>query len=256
MNESQRFAADFRELLTGLLRPTETEVSPRPTTAWARVLDRTGLPERYKGESEEPVPGVVPRPAVHHVRIRTQDTFSIPGYGNFTAELEGYSQVVVSEPSGDEWGKALLYVNYTEHKMFGHHPAVGDIMVELNPDIVSGGNIFPSPGVDRDLRAMACRVNIAALFHLEKPGITLFNKTPIQIASDDLEKVPPLREGGVAHVFSLPLYRIDEPNGDLVGYIEAMDYQVLDYAPRELVNHYRVARSFKQFKELTAQASS
>jgi hypothetical protein len=220
--------------------------------AWARKLDTTGLPQLYEDDNREPAVGVVSPAAIHHVRIKTEDRFFIPGLGEIAMTLDGYSQVVVGQVRNSEWGQAILYVNYTEHKMFGHHPATGDVMVELNPNVLSGGNIFPAPeNRQSGQRNMACRVNIGALFHVEALSTTLFNKTPIQIASDTLRRIPPLGEGGVANVFSLPLYRVSDPDGELVGYIESLDYHVLGYAPRDLVVRYRSARSFKQFRELT-----
>ena len=223
---------------------------------WARAVDFTGLREIFKDEPSAKTyqRGVLPKAAIHHVTIKTTDTFSIPEMGEFEVPFEGYSRVVCSEPSTDDWNTAIIYVNYVEHIMFGHHPKLGGIKVQLNPDILSGGNIFPTPR--RDLSSsselvMACRVNIAAQFHVEGMNRNLFNKTPIQIASDDLRGVPPLGEGGDAHVFNLPLYSVDDPSGELVGYIDTMDYHVLDYASRELVTHFREASTYSQFKEWT-----
>lgn len=223
---------------------------------WARAVDLTGLPEVFKGEpnADKYRRGVLPKAAIHHVTIKTTDTFLIPGMGKFEVPFEGYSRVVCSEPSSDDWRTAIIYVNYAEHIMFGHHPKLGGMRVQLNPAILSGGNIFPTPETDLADTAelvMACRVNIAAEFHVEDMNLDIFNKTPIQIASNDLKGVPPLGEGGDAHVFSLPLYKVDEPNGELFGYIEAMDYHVIDYADRALVSHFQAARTYSDFKKRT-----
>jgi hypothetical protein len=249
MSDLTEFGQNLRDLLQGLVlgavdRPSASSSLTQQSVSWARRLDKSALPELYADNASEPPERAFPTSAVHHVMIKTLDTFSFPGGREVTVELNGYSQVVVVSPPAGEWGKDVIYVNYTEHKLFGSHPVAGTIAVTLNPAILSGGNIFPSPTNRESQRAdMACRVNLAALFQVEQVGATLFNKTPVQIASNNLHRVPPLHEGGTAHVFSLPLYRVSEPDGDLVGYIDSLDYQVLGYAPRALVASYRSAQT-------------
>jgi hypothetical protein len=244
MGDLERFGGATRQFLAGLLAEErdgrQALQAIGPELSWARRVDATRLPTIFK-EDGEPERRTIPPAAVHHVLIRTKDVLTVPGVGEVAATLEGFSQVVVSDGTTGEWGNDVLYVNYTEHRLFGHHPLAGEIMVELNPRVLSGGNIFAKTVAGKP--GMACRVNIAAVFHIEALGTPLFNKTPVQIASDTLDGVAPVREGGSAHVFSLPLYRVDDPDGELVGFIEAIEYQVLDYAPRDVVAGYRAASS-------------
>ena len=184
------------------------------------------------------------------MRLKTVDVFRIPGMGEFTVPFNGYFEVTRSEPSTPEWKTATVYVNFTDLKLFGEHPDLGGIMVDLNPDIISGGNTFPGRESAISLGDVACRINVAARFHIEKLGITIFNKTPIQLKNDNVQGIPTIGEGGQAYVGSLPVYRVDDPNGELFGYIEELEYTVLNYATRDEAMRHKQATSFSHFKEL------
>jgi len=218
---------------------------------WGKELDRTNLPELFAddGAPQKHVRGVHPPAGIDHMRLKTVDVFRIPGMGSFEVPFEGYFQVVRSEPSTDNWHTATVYVNFTDLKLFGTHEQLGDIMVDLNPEVVSAGNTFPaSEAADSKV---ACRINVAARFHVGQFGIALFNKTPIQLANDDVKGIPTIGEGGKANVFALPLYKQDDPNGDLFGYIEELNYMVLNYARREDVTRFREATSVSHLRELS-----
>lgn len=259
-NDFRQFGVNLRHLLSGLLEadtPPAAQRVPAHSTftqkaAWGRVVDRKNLKELYAGDGAPArhTRGVHPPAGIDHMRLQSVDVFRIPGMGTFEVPFEGYFQVVRSEPSTDNWHTATVYVNFTELKLFGSHEQLGDIMVDLNPDVVSAGNTFPaSEAADANV---ACRINVAARFHIDRLGTALFNKTPIQLANDDVKGIPTIGEGGKANVFSLPMYRYDDPNGELFGYLEELQYTVLNYAPREEVGLYRAATSFSHFRQLTA----
>lgn len=258
----RKFGANLRSLLTGFLEgelpgtPVKAQQVPAqaaPQVVWGRHVDRTMLRELYAGDGApaKHVRGVHPPAGVDHMRLKTVDVFRIPGMGNFTVPFDGYFQVVRSEPSTDNWHTATVYVNFTELKLFGRHEQLGDIMVDLNPNVVSAGNTFPASEADDAI--VKCRINVAARFHIDTLGTVLFNKTPIQLANDDVKGIPTIGESGKANLFSCPVYRQEDPNGELFGYIEELNYTVMNYAPREEVTLYRTANSFARFRELSAR---
>ncbi len=139
-----------------------------------------------------------------------------------------------------------MYVNFTDLKLFGEHPELGEIMVDLNPKVVSAGNTFPG----RDGINAQCRINVAARFHIKKLDLILFNTTPIQLANDEVKGIPTIGEGGKANVFSLPLYDWEKPNGKLFGYVEEVKYMVLNYADRQTTENYKKAKSIKELNHI------
>lgn len=215
--------------------------------AWGRVLETSHLNELFAddGAPRKHIRGVHPPAAIDHMRLKTIDTFRIPGMGEFKVPFEGYFKIARSEPDTEVWDKATVYVNFLDLKLFGEHDELGDIVVTLNQNVVSAGNTFPG----RD-GSVACRINVAAEFHIEKLGDVLFNKVPIQLKNDDVQGIPTIGEGGQAYVGSLPLYKTSDPNGELFGYVEELEYQVLNYSTREEVELYQRSLSVKEFKTL------
>lgn len=269
-SEFETFGRQLRELVDGFLgnsttgearkisptllaEPTERPMKPL-ANRWGRLVETRGLQELFAGElaPKKHVRGRHPPAGIDNMRLKTVDVFRIPEMGEFTVPFEGYFQVARSEPSTDDWATATVYVNFTDLKLFGTHPELGDVMVDLNPDVVSAGNTFPAREVAGQAGKVACRINVAARFHVEKLGQVLFNKTPIQLANDDVQGIPTIGEGGKANVNSLPVYKMSDPNGELFGYIEELEYTVLNYASRDDTMRFRTATSFRKFREMAA----
>lgn len=227
----------------------EQAVSESPIrSAWGRVLDPEGVVELYKddGAPTRHVRGVHPPAGIDHMRLQTHDVFRIPGMGEFEVDFAGYFKVQRSEPDTHVFNEATVYVNFLDLKLFGEHEKLGSITVDLNPDVVSAGNTFPA----RDGINEACRINVAARFHIERLGKTLFNKTPIQLKNESVKGIPTIGEGGEAYVNALPLYAADDPNGELFGYVEELHYQVLDYATHEETAAYKEARNLEELRQM------
>ena len=187
------------------------------------------------------------------MHLETVDIFTIPDMGEYTVPFKGLLQVVRSEPSTPDWATATVYVNFTDLKLFGTHDELGDIMVDLNPHVLSGGNT--RPGTRANLGNVMCAINVAARFHVDKLSMVLFNKTPIQLKNDNVQGIPTIGEGGLAYVNSLPLYDEKRPEGDLFGYVEEVKYMVRNYMTKPEADRYRSANSSAEFKRLANPGS-
>lgn len=215
-----------------------------PKIVWGKHVNPKGLPILYKGEGapKKHIRGVHPPAGVDNMMLKTTDVFRIPGMGEFTVDFKGYFQVTRSEPDNPEFSKATVYVNFTDLRLFGEHPVLGEIMVDLNPNVVSAGNTYPS----RNIGLAACKINVAARFHISKLNMVLFNRTPIQLTNENVKGIPTIGEGGKANVFALPLYNWKEKNGNLFGYVEELEYMVLNYADKPTAESYRKAKTIRQ----------
>jgi hypothetical protein len=246
------FVAEELEAEATLGRPMVTPALEPAREAWGRVVDPTGLPKLFRGDGapKKHVRGQHPPAGIDHMGLKSVDVFRIPGMGEFTVPFEGYFQVVRSEPDTTDWETATVYVNFTELHLFGHDPTLGDITVDLNPSIVSGGNTFPARDVaGQGIGKVACRINVAARFHVAELGLTLFNKTPIQLVNDDVKGIPTIGEGGQGNVNSLPMYRWTDPQGELFGYLEELEYKVQNYATASDVAIARSATSLADYQQ-------
>ncbi|WP_425099083.1 DUF6073 family protein [Tropicibacter sp. S64] len=228
----------------------DTDMKPLGKEAWGRVLSPVNKADLFKdsGAPARHVRGIHPPAGIDHMRLKTTDVFRIPGMGEFDVDFSGFFKVIRSDPSTEDWKTATVYVNFLELKLFGEHDQLGEISVDLNPNVVSAGNTFPGRR-----ETVACRINVAARFHVERLGKTFFNKTPIQLMNEDVQGIPTIGEGGQAHVASLPLYDWERPNGELFGYVEELNYQVLDYARELEVETMREATKMSEFKALSAE---
>jgi hypothetical protein len=222
-----------------------TEMRPFGKEAWGRALDPTDVPLLYKGRGAPAVHvrGVHPPAGIDHMRLRTTDVFRVPNFGTFTVDFIGYFKVLRSNPDAPEFNKATVYVNFLDLKLFGTHPQAGDITVDLNPNVLSAGNTYPS-----NLGTEACKIEVAARFNVTGINKLLFNKTPIQLKNPAVQGIPTIGEGGEAYVNALPLYEFNQPNGELFGYVEELNYQVLDYATVEEVEAFTAAKTLTELR--------
>jgi hypothetical protein len=224
-----------------------SEMRPMGKEAWGRVLASDDVPELYKddGAPKRHVLGVHPPAGIDHMRLKTVDVFRVPGMGDFKVDFLGYFKVLRSDADVPEFNKATVYVNFVDLRLFGTHDKLGDVMVDLNPNVVSAGNTFPGKA-----GAEACAINVAARFHVERINKVLFNKTPIQLKNPSVKGIPTIGEGGEAWVNSLPLYDYKSPNGELVGYVDELNYLVMDYATKEEVRVFKAANSLTELRRL------
>ena len=234
------------EAITALSHTSVAIVDGRQKMLWGNVVPTDGLPELFKGEGApaKHIRGVHPPAGIDHMTLETVDIFRIPGKDKvYKVPFKGFFKIARTQADTTTFDKATVYVNFLEMKLFGTHEELGDITVDLNPEVVSAGNTFPSVNIGSE----ACRINVAARFHIHNLGVTLYNKTPVQLTNDDVKGIPTIGEGGKANVSALPLYRWDAPLDKLFGYVEELEYQVKRYMTRAEVAKYRAANNYTEF---------
>lgn len=218
---------------------------------WGERVDPSGLPELFKGEGapERHVRYKVPEPAIDNMHLRAVDTFFLPGRGLFTVPLAGYFQVTRGEPSSYDWDEVDMVVNYTDLKLFGNDDDLGSVTVDLNPNVLSGGEIYHT-----EATVTKCRIAVGAQFHLHDVGVTVFNKEPILLKNPEMKGIPTVGEGGPAAVHDLPLYNVDDPDGRPLAYLTDLQYTVLNYMNRDEALRYRQSSSEREFRQLEGEA--
>src|SRR5690606_38030736 len=137
----------------------------RPRVAWGPRIDLTHVDDVFA--PQQVAPYTPPRTGIDNLGITSTDTFLIPGIGEFTVDFEGYVRVVRSEPTRETWEGAEVYTNLIEMCMRGEHPEVGPIIVTLNHDCLSAGQIRNLAGdEDPGTAAKACRMAVGAVFEM------------------------------------------------------------------------------------------
>jgi hypothetical protein len=119
----------------------------------------------------------------------------------------------------------------------GDSEALGAIRVTLNTDKVSPGQVFAAGAQNA---AAKCRIATAATFEMAQLGVTAFNKEPILLMNDAIESVPPVEDpNGEAYIYRLPLFNVDDPNGQPIAYLTSLRYTVGNYITREEARAFR-----------------
>ncbi|WP_142786389.1 DUF6073 family protein [Changchengzhania lutea] len=233
------------EKIKKLTSVTTTIVEGRQKTMWGNVVDKSLLKELFHGElaPKKHIRKQHPPAGIDHMTLETIDVFRIPEMGTFEVPFKGFFKIARSAPSKDKWENSVVYVNFLELKLFGTDKDLGDITVDLNPEVVSAGNTFPSANIG----LVACNINVAARFHIHKLNLVLYNKTPIQLTNRDVQGIPTIGESGKANIHALPLYDYNNPHGDFFGYVEELNYKVKRYMKREEVELYRKANNYTEF---------
>lgn len=216
---------------------------------WAQFVDPTDLEELFADENapKRHQAGRLPPAGIDNMNLKTVDTFLVPAKGRETykVDFKGYFQVTRGTPSSQNWKDHRMIFNYTAFKLFGSDSQLGPITVELNPDFVSGGETFN--GIDGVAK---CRAATAVLFHLHDLKMTVFNKEPIMLKNADMKGIPTIGEGADIDTYHLPLYSVDDPDGDPKAYLENIQYTVLNYMTRKETMAYREADSERSFNKL------
>lgn len=233
MPESYELGAQFREFLLGLIG--EREGGHRPESVWGPRVSLTGLKDIFAPHRVEPF--TVPPGGIDNLGLHSTDNFAIPGRGEFTVDFKGYFRVARDNPTATDWATSEVLVNIIELRLYGPHKDIGEIAVNLNPDIVSSGQIFTaaSPGQPK-----ACRIATAAVFDLRQLGVTVFNKEPILLMNENVRSIPPVDDpSGQARIFRLPLFNRADPNGKPVAYLTSLRYGADNYLTQTEVSSLR-----------------
>ncbi len=196
---------------------------------WGPRVDLSNLENLYAPQTVEPY--TPPRPGIDNLGISSTDTFLIPGKGEFTVDFTGYVRVARSEPTTPEWLDSEVYTNLIEMCMRGESSEVGPIVVTLNPDFLSAGQLrTPLAEMERDQPEKACRMAVGALFELPQLGLTLFNKEPIELTIDNVQAIPPAGNPGEGRIYQvLPLFDLANPDGKPAAYLTGLKFAMGTY---------------------------
>jgi uncharacterized protein DUF6073 len=184
-------------------------------------------------------PFTPPPTGIDNLGITSRDTFLIPSMGEMTVDFSGYVRVARSKPSCDEWNNAEVYTNLIEMRMVGQSDKVGEIIVTLNPEYLSTGQLrTPYEDLNKNQPEKACRMAVGAIFRVPSLGKSFFNKAPIELTIDHVRAIPPAGNPGVGRIYrSLPLYDLQDPHGPVAVYLTALDFVMGVYlTEQELAN--------------------
>jgi len=206
-----------------------TVMSNSPKMAYGPRVALEELENLYAPQTVDPY--TPPPPGIDNLGIVSRDTFLIPGKGEFMVEFKGYVRVARSRPSTDRWLDSEVYTNLIEMCMRGESAEVGPIIVRLNPDILSTGQLrTPLDEMSCEQPEKACRMAVAATFEVPALGKTLFNKEPIELTIDNVRAIPPAGNPGEGRIYHiLPLYDRDDPEGTPVAYLTRLKFAMGSY---------------------------
>jgi hypothetical protein len=201
---------------------------------WGPRVDLTGLQDNFAPQAVKDY--TVPRGGIDNLGLHSTDVFEIPGRGQFEVDFHGYFRVARANPSSYEWGVPMIRVNIIDLRLFGQHDQLGEIGVTLNPDILASGQIFPTsmgPRTKADSTeptVAACRIAVGAVFTVPTINAALFNKEPILLMNESLSRIPPVDDpNGHALLFRLPLFNVDDPQGEPVAFLTSLRYGADNY---------------------------
>jgi hypothetical protein len=201
----------------------------QPTIAWGPRIALEELANLYDPQTVQPY--TPPAPGIDNLGITSVDTFMIPGKGEVTVEFKGYVRVARSEPTTTSWNDSEVYTNLIEMCMRGEAPGIGPIVVTLNPDILSTGQLRTPWAAQCEAQPeKACRMAVAAHFDLPQLGKTLFNKEPIELTIDHVQMIPPAGNPGEGRIYQvLPLFDTEDPDGRPAAYLTSLQFRMGNY---------------------------
>lgn len=219
-----------------------------PVVEWGPRVDLKGLKENFAPQNVKDF--TVPPGGIDNLGLHSTDVFEIPGQGQFEVNFDGYFRVARANPKSFEWGTPMIRVNIIDLRLFGQHDQLGEIGVTLNPDILASGQIFPSsmrtPGAKAaatDPAAAECRIAVGAVFTVPGMGVALFNKEPILLMNQNLTRIPPVDDpNGHALLFKLPLFNVQDPQGEPMAFLTSLRYGADHYLTRAEVASIRERR--------------
>ena len=200
-----------------------------PKLAWGPRIDVGTLPNLYAPQTVPPY--TPPATGIDNLGITSTDTFVVVGKGELKVDFSGYVRVARSQPTTGIWNTSEVYTNLIEMCMRGQAPEVGPIVVTLNPEFLSTGQLSTPFGDEvKDQPAKACRMAVGALFHLPLLNKTLFNKEPILLTIEDVRAIPPAGNPGLGIIHRmLPLFDQDDPEGPPAAYLTALKFAMGTY---------------------------
>jgi len=234
MSDFELFGRQLRQVLQGFLSEADSYPRRGGTSGWGRKVNTNGLKDLYAPQEVKKFE-IAPA-GIDNLWLKSTDTFFIPGKGTFAVDFNGFFRVARESPTSSKWEEADVHVNMVEMGLRGDSE-LGPIHVSLNPELVSAGQTF-GPGKERT--PAKCRIATAAEFAIPQAGLKLFNKEPILLMNDAIESIPPVEDpNGEAHIYRLPLFDREHPDGNPAAYLTRLQYTVGSYLSREEMEETR-----------------
>jgi hypothetical protein len=205
-------------------------------------IDHPSLANLYGPRHVEPF--TPPPTGIDNLGISSRDTFYVAALGEFTVDFSGYVRVARSQPTCPDWVNAEVYTNLIEMRMVGKTSTVGDIIVTLNSEYLSTGQLrTPFEDLDKTQPEKACRMAVGAIFDVPALGKSFFNKEPIELTIDNVRAIPPAGNPGVGRIYrNLPLYDVKDPQGPVVAYLTALTFVMGTYLTEEELDDLRAGQ--------------
>jgi len=241
MDQYFELGKQLRSLLRGLF---DGEPAPSPdeskgtgaSASWGPEINVSALDDLFHPQVVKQY-AVAPA-GVDNLALTSIDKFLIPGRGEYTVNFDGMMRIAREEPATQNWANANVFVNMVEMNLTASHPDLGKITVKRNPAVVSPGQTF-APGAAS--APAACRIGAGVMFEAPNLGVTLFNKEPILLMNDSIHSIPPIEDpNGAAHIYRLPLYDAQKPDGRPVAYLTSLRYSIGNYLTQAQAAAYRV----------------
>jgi len=209
------------------------ETTNEKKIAFGPEVNLNGLQNLYAPQTVTPF--TPPPTGIDNLGIISTDTFVVPGVGEDTVDFTGWVRVARSKPTADSWDGAEVYTNLIEMYMRGESAQFGEIIVRLQPEVLSTGMIrTPFGDAGRAQAAKACRMAVGAQFDLPRFGLVLFNKEPIELTIDDVRMIPPAGNPGNGQIYHLlPLFSRSSPDSPPVAFLTSLKFQMGSYLTPE-----------------------
>ncbi len=160
----------------------------------------------------------MPEPGTDQLSFMTWDTIEVRGMGQDTIQLEGHYIIERLAPTSSDWASASVDIIMRELDVVGHSETFGELRASVNTEIgkqsrgqVRPGTIYP----DRYDSPKLCVMEGFMKFELPELGVTLFNKEAI-VLRHSITHIPPIGQGGGTGDVAVPLYSVDNPDGEPV----------------------------------------
>jgi len=202
-------------------------------------IDHPSLADLFGPRNVEPF--TPPPTGIDNLGISSRDSFYIPHMGVTTVDFTGYVRVARSQPTCTDWVNAEVYTNLIEMRMVGKTKDFGDMIVTLNPEYLSTGQLrTPFEDLDKTQPEKACRMAVGAVFQIPGIGKAFFNKEPIELTIDHVRAIPPAGNPGVGRIYrNLPLYDVENPQGPVAAYLTALDFVMGTYLTEDELEDLR-----------------
>jgi hypothetical protein len=161
----------------------------------------------------------MPTGGTDRLNFVTWDTIEVLGHGEDTVELRGYYEIERHDPTSADWPEASVDIFMRVLDVQGVSQKFGRVRASVNAEIgkTSGGQVRSGTihSGFSDSPKM-CQMYGYMKFDLPDAGTTAFNKEPIAL-QHTITHIPPVGQGGgtVGRV-DIPLYRVDDPDGEPV----------------------------------------